>query len=300
MGNDQKYSNSMIQTQFSQQSQYSQASQEHPYNTHMQSTQMNQSPYTNYSLGNQMDQGYQQISLQQQQQQQYQTQQQQYQQQMATMQQNYGSDSNQYQSSQMAQDGPGPANLRRNSRLNESTRPPNLGASFSQSSIDHFDHYKRPPSRDSSVDRYARATSRLSGSRQPSVDRTILSPSNNLPAQTDTIDRSVRAGSAFRNVPQASTVTTKTTGNGSIPTGSGKPSPRASLQTASQAIYSTPNQPFEDVLLRQRNLGQDIIPSPREPKRTESLYTTQKPVPSGNTAGAAAFLKSGKLKVNYF
>lgn len=104
--------------------------------------------------------------------------------------------------------GPGPSNLRRNSRqVNESTRP-HLGTSFSQSSIDHYDHYKRPPSRDSSVDRYARAASRLSGSRQPSIDRSILPPTNNLnPSQnqtttdaTATTDRSIRAGSAFRNV----------------------------------------------------------------------------------------------------
>lgn len=95
-------------------------------------------------------------------------------------------------------------------------------------------------------------------------------------------------------------------GNGSVMTGIGKASPRASLTTSSgsQAVYSTPNQPFEDVLLRQRNLGQDIIPSPREPKRTESLYTPQKPMVSGGTAapspggGGGFFGKSGKLKVH--
>lgn len=97
-------------------------------------------------------------------------------------------------------------------------------------------------------------------------------------------------------------------GNGSVMTGLGKASPRPSLQMSSvQPMYSTPNQPFEDVLLRQRTLGQDIIPSPYQPKRTESLYTPQKPMP--NTAGAAASSatggggggffggKSGKLKV---
>lgn len=91
-------------------------------------------------------------------------------------------------------------------------------------------------------------------------------------------------------------------GNGSVMTGLGKPSPRASMQ-ASQPMYSTPNQPFEDVLLRQRTLGQDIIPSPREPKRTESLYTPQKPMPSGGAAAPASgggfFGKSGKLKVRF-
>lgn len=72
--------------------------------------------------------------------------------------------------------------------------------------------------------------------------------------------------------------------------------PRASMQSSTQPMYSTPNQPFEDVLLRQRTLGQDIIPSPREPKRTESLYTPQKAAPSGLNL-ASAGIKSGKLKV---
>lgn len=36
-----------------------------------------------------------------------------------------------------------------------------------------LDHYKRPPSRDSSVDRYAWAHARLTGSRKPSVDKAV-------------------------------------------------------------------------------------------------------------------------------
>lgn len=92
-------------------------------------------------------------------------------------------------------------------------------------------------------------------------------------------------------------------------TGLGKPSPRGSRGSI-QPIYSTPNQPFEDVLLRQRTLGQDIIPSPREPKRTESLYTPHKPAQSAALAAASAATgsggsggftggKSGKLKVRF-
>lgn len=102
-------------------------------------------------------------------------------------------------------DVPGPSNLRRNSRqVNDTSRAPHIG-SFSQSSIDHYDHYKRPPSRDSSVDRYTRAASRLSGSRQPSIDRSILPPANNSnPSQnandTGSMERNIRAGSAFRNI----------------------------------------------------------------------------------------------------
>jgi junctophilin len=43
-------------------------------------------------------------------------------------------------------------------------------------------------------------------------------------------------------------------------------------------LYSIPNSlgpqqgPFEEVVLRNRTLGQDIIPSPGQPKRTESLF----------------------------
>lgn len=89
-------------------------------------------------------------------------------------------------------------------------------------------------------------------------------------------------------------------GNGSVATGTGRAPARASIQgSGGQALYSSPNQPFEDVLLRQRTLGQDIIPSPREPKRTESLYTPQKPTPAGANASAAAGNRSGKLKVSY-
>jgi junctophilin len=43
-------------------------------------------------------------------------------------------------------------------------------------------------------------------------------------------------------------------------------------------LYTIPNSlgaqqgPFEEVVLRNRTLGQDIIPSPGQPKRTESLF----------------------------
>lgn len=99
----------------------------------------------------------------------------------------------------------GPSNLRRSSRpVNESSRPM-LGSTFSQSSIDHYDHYKRPPSRDSSVDRYSRALAagRQSGSRQASIDRSIMQPnipSTAQPSDAAATDRNARAGSAFRNM----------------------------------------------------------------------------------------------------
>lgn len=255
--------------------------------TQMPQNQLNQS-YPNYNVGNQqqqLDQSYNQSTMQ--------------------PQKMYdGIDD----SSQNQPDGPGQANLRRSSRpVNETGRPPHLG-SFKQTSIDHYDHYKRPPSRDSSVDRYARAASRMGGSRQPSIDRNI-GPAN--PSTSDTMsDRNARAGSAFRNTTPSATsnsaaTTSPLTGNGSVMTGMGASPRRISAATPSrggggggisQAQYSSPNQPFEDVLLRQRTLGQDIIPSPREPKRTESLYLPPKPMPTGVAASAA----KGKLKVSTF
>lgn len=179
--------------------------------------------------------------------------------------------------------------MRRNSRLQNDSNRPMLG-NITQSSIDHFDHYKRAPSRDSSVDRYARATSRLGGgSRQPSVDRSI-GVSNTA---TDTPDRSVRAGSAFR------TTAPVTGGNGAVLTGTGASRSTTPVyqMPSVQAVYSSPNQPFEDILLRQRTLGQDIIPSPREPKRTESLYLPPKPNPTAGGGGGGGGGKT-KLKVS--
>lgn len=140
-------------------------------------------------------------------------------------------------------------------------RPP-LGQ---QSSIDHYDHYKRPPSRDSSVDRYSRATgilnNSLTGSRQPSVDRTSTQ-------RVETPDRTLRAPSATRGTTPISSGMNSGIKNGSVLTGQGTP--------------TTPNnssnqQPFEDIILRKRGLGQDIVPSPNQPKRTESLFIPGQP-----------------------
>lgn len=123
---------------------------------------------------------------------------------------------------------------------------------------DHFDHYTRPPSRDSSVDRYTRAASRHSGnSRQPSIDRS--KPPEPMPPEQG------RSGSVFRAVTPVSN-----TGNGSV-TGPGV--------TIPNRVPSTNNgqAPFEDFIIRKRSIGQDIVPSPLgHPKRTESLYVVQK------------------------
>ncbi|XP_055711160.1 junctophilin-1 isoform X2 [Phlebotomus papatasi] len=185
-----------------------------------------------------------------------------------------------YQTAVQGSGGP----MRRSSQMVTEGQRPMLGSHAQPSSIDHFDHYKRPPSRDSSVDRYTRAASRLGGgfgSRQPSIDRTLP------PAPTtDTPDRSVRAGSAFRQLGPAPAAPTSA-GNGTVITGSGTSRSGTPVYQGpmAQPVYSTPNQPFEDVLLRQRTLGQDIVPSPAQPKRTESLFIGAKAAPPAAASG---------------
>lgn len=185
-------------------------------------------------------------------------------------------------------------------------------------SIDHFDHYKRVPSRDSSMDRYARAASRMGaagGSRQPSMDRPAPPGSTNNAPQTTTTtqheptpEKRQRSDSAVRLSISGGLVGAGGAVLGALGTGvrSGTPtnatkrpsitSLRAATNASSpqhSAVYSNPNQPFEDVLLRQRTLGQDIIPSPREPKRTESLYLPPKAVIGNGGAKMAGGGSSG-------
>nr|CAD7585494.1 unnamed protein product [Timema genevievae] len=158
---------------------------------------------------------------------------------------------------------PATSNLRRNSKLVKAGETP--AYNYQQAMNDRFDHYKRPPSRDSSVDRYTRATGRMSiGSRQSSVDKAAP------PMTRETsVDRTVRAGSGARGTTPAPP---GLAGNGAVvgPGVTGSQSP----------LYNVPNSlhggqpPFEEVILRKRGLGQDIIPSPGQPKRTESLYIT--------------------------
>lgn len=114
---------------------------------------------------------------------------------------------------------------------------------------DHFDHYKRPPSRDNSVDRYTRAASRLSGgSRQSSVEKQQQQQQQPPQQQPRRVD----------DTPP--------------------PSDNSFGSAGRQSNFSTPSQarqppPFEEIILRQRNIGQEIVPSPvGQPKRTESLY----------------------------
>ncbi|KAI5633962.1 hypothetical protein NE865_13328 [Phthorimaea operculella] len=127
----------------------------------------------------------------------------------------------------------------------------------SRPNIDYFDHYKRPPSRDGSVDRYGRR------SRQPSVEAAAPPPSGGS-----------RAGSVAPQPPMASSrpasrAATPAAGNGHLASGRGSISRAGSREPP----------PFEESIMRKRNLGQDIAPSPYQPKRTESLYVAQAPAP---------------------
>ncbi|XP_058820701.1 uncharacterized protein LOC131682906 [Topomyia yanbarensis] len=163
-------------------------------------------------------------------------------------------------------------------QISGAAKPAPMLSKISQTSIDYFDHYKRPPSRDGSVDRYSRATSRLGGtqSRQSSVDRTGQCVSSQGITNESVPDQFVRAGSQIRGV---TPMRNNAPSSGSISTGNGF-GPRTPSRAASPLHHPTSDtfsnqKPFEEVLLRQRTLGQDIIPSPSQPKRTESLYLSK-------------------------
>ncbi|KAF7284210.1 hypothetical protein GWI33_022459 [Rhynchophorus ferrugineus] len=155
--------------------------------------------------------------------------------------------------------------IRRMSRRVSGDRP-YLGNIGQQSSIDHFDHYKRPPSRDSSVDRYSRATGRLSnsmaGSRQPSVDRTSTS-------RLETPDRTMRAPSVARGTTPTPIGLNSTVKNGSIPTGQGSP----------MTPQNNTNPPFEEIILRKRGLGQPNGQQPPKVLATQTSLQRKKSLP---------------------
>ncbi|XP_044588152.1 junctophilin-1 isoform X2 [Cotesia glomerata] len=216
----------------------------------------NQQGMNNYPNGNYNSMAFQQMQQQLQQQQQLQLQQQQQQQQMQQqqIQQQVQQQNQQYE----ANDGMRQSTLRRNSRiLSQQDRPTTVVNA--QSLNDRLDHYKRPPSRDSSVDRYR--TNRLLGSRQPSVDK-----------QSQDGDRTGRSGSLIRS---------GTPLNGSA-IGSGAATPTYTPPTTSQ---------FEGAL-RRRGTGQEIIPSAVQPKRTESLYVAPARGSIGGGGGGGGKIKA--------
>lgn len=117
---------------------------------------------------------------------------------------------------------------------------------------DRFEHYKRPPSRERSTDRFSRAGSRAPLSRDPSRDR-LARPASR--------QRTPGLEPSFSDIKQQEAVKDSlnlevTTGNGSA--GGGKFSPEFRL-------------PAEDQI-RYRGVQQEIPHFGVPPKRTESLY----------------------------
>ncbi|KAL5281522.1 JPH3 family protein [Megaselia abdita] len=156
-----------------------------------------------------------------------------------------------------------------------------------QSSIDFYDHYKRPPSRDSSTDRYTRAASRLSGgsrltSRQPSVDKTNI------------VTEPAASSTPVRKSSETTPINNKNTN--AIGSMNGSISQQPQMSKLQQANTFPEYAPFEEIILRQRTLGQDIVPSLLQPKRTESLFVPPKPM--GQNVAVSKVLKSANISVN--
>lgn len=150
-----------------------------------------------------------------------------------------------------------PSQRRQSRRLSRDR--PTLASIGQQSSKDIYGHYNNPPSRDASVEKFRTRTS-ASSSRQVSVER-----SSRL---SETPDRGLRAPSAVRGM-------TPGPGNSLLKNGIGNA--RLGLETPSTP---SPQPPFGEEIMRRKGLGQDIVPSPNIPKRTESLFVPPaKPAP---------------------
>lgn len=191
-----------------------------------------------------------------------------------------------------ANSSPGGTHLRRGGTATRSDHDAsNPAYSFQQAMSDHFDHYKRPPSRDSSVDRYTRAT-RMS--RQPSAD-IQGPPSIALAASMAGSQTPVRGRTPFGregSVEASSSLTAAPSATGAAPAGataSGArrvllsqnsteklPPSNGSVIGGDQGGYVVPSTPFEEIIMRKKSLGQDIIPSLGQPKRTESLFVNRR------------------------
>jgi len=143
------------------------------------------------------------------------------------------------------------------------------GVSFTQAMSDHFDHYKRAPSRDSSVDRYTRAT-RMS--RQPSAE----APAAAAPPPAAT---PLRGRTPFGREGSVDPAKREKPSNGAVIGGDQFPT----------------QPPFEDIIMKKKSLGQDIIPSLANPKRTESLFVNKKEAAPPRAAKVIHTLKLKQL-----
>jgi hypothetical protein len=161
---------------------------------------------------------------------------------------------------------------------------------YQQAMSDHFDHYKRPPSRDSSMDRYnSRTRSRTRGqtpeigpnpnphSRASSRQRTPLmeqpqqqqqQQQGQYPPQQSTMRSSnINLEAMMANLETGSMRRGETPGRTS-----GKDSPIGGIPFSETGSGLSGSGPIDEMILRQRGLGQEIPPSLYTPKRTESLF----------------------------
>jgi len=179
--------------------------------------------------------------------------------------------------------------LRRSSQMPRASNPnPSSSYNYQQAMSDHFDHYKRPPSRDRDTSRdrssrprsvtraqtpeisqepYSRAQSRQ---RTPYAEQRMSPASSHNPIRSSNMNLEMMhhmEGGPMRRAETPSRHPTDPAGHD----GGGKYSDTASASC-----------PLDDVILRQQGLGQEIPHSVYTPKRTESLFlrTVVPPTPT--------------------
>jgi hypothetical protein len=183
----------------------------------------------------------------------------------------------------------------------------NNSYTFQQAMSDHFDHYKRPPSRDTSVDRYgARNRSRTRGAT-PEVQMGP-GPINQAPqsrahsrARTPLMDNpaAMRTASnvaidAILAMENANVVPNLRGQTPSRLSGSGRgESPGIAMFSDTG---SASGMDLEELRFR-GGLGQEIMPTPYTPKRTESLFL--KPALLPKAAGPSPMVFYPFVLINY-
>jgi hypothetical protein len=161
---------------------------------------------------------------------------------------------------------------------------------FSQAMNDRFDHYKRPPSRDSSVDRYGRNQSRTRG-MTPEVGGGV-NPHPHSRAQSrqrtpfmENTTTAIARGVSNAAIDAILAMETATSGapaplRGQTPSRlSGQESPSAAMFSGSASVSGE-----TDGLKFRGGLGQEIPPNPYTPKRTESLFLKPVTLPKPTAA----------------
>lgn len=212
-----------------------------------------------------------------------------------------------------SQAGGGPSQMRSNSSNPQYQQQSsgNNSYTFQQAMSDHFDHYKRPPSRDTSVDRFGtRNRSRTRGatpelamtgsgggvgpgpsnpinppqSRAQSRARTPFmdNPSGGRTASNIALDAVLAMESSNLVQPGRGQTPSRMSGGGSG--GSRAGSPGAALFSDTGSVSGSD---LEGLRFR-GGLGQEIPSTPYTPKRTESLFLKPAALPKGISGGSGA------------